>query len=752
MQPARDVGQAAGPPAPHPEQAQAAANPRAAMNPPADRLTRSMSSFHQLYGDDSKDPCQGSYQRIMERYDASRAGAIPGNTLYQQVVSLGGSVPQAYLCCSNTLTGARIYCVHSPNKFVGNLDGTPTPWDNLSFAFLGEVVHSLVSFVLFPEDAFDLIQVRTRTLPYIIEHQEELTDLAVFPPVLPAEVDSEEVLTRRFMALPAAYVPLLLNSRGYTAKQAWDLLYPAVTHRQELEICAPLIKWLQAASTGTARLNPLEIGEPALAIVLQSPPADDLLLTHQHNLLNQVLPGLKAPPQSLEAALTQMATAIVAQTNDSRIAREYKEAIALEPKLPSDRFTVTLPVLMEYLQIDDERNLPTIWHSWANCSKRQESQVLRDALDAYARSEDAYSSTVPIITARLTQDLLAFNFVGQSVDDLKNGLHPFITSTGNAEHRQTNQEVARLYGLLTAGDATCSLSDLETLAAKEARSVPVTYWELETCLGVFGNLIGVVLGSLHPLAMAYRSMWTLMRSSIREDLHAALEYRSYVKPTHLLRSIQLEFYTWFTHRRARLTPPTPDLTAIVHQIMRQVYVLPTLPPQLYHLVYPKKATTSVPWATPGSGTSVPGSIATGSSNSSATSSGNSFASTVSGLSTPSGITGLVQSGRGARIANLHPIAALTNLIPTTTKLKDVIGTSTPPILDNGAEMCLSFLLRQGCWSNCRRAQQHTSTLSQNEQARLSAYLTQRLRSSPSIGAQTTAGTGPSPTAGPTPTP
>ena len=102
-----------------------------------------------------------------------------------------------------------------------------------------------------------------------------------------------------------------------------------------------------------------------------------------------------------------MATAIIAQTNDTRQARELKLAEDQAPKLPSKRFEVTLPVLMEYLQVEDERNLPDIWHQWSNCAKRQETQVLRDALDAFARSSHAFSSAVPIVSARLTQDMLA---------------------------------------------------------------------------------------------------------------------------------------------------------------------------------------------------------------------------------------------------------------------------------------------------------------------------------------------------------
>jgi hypothetical protein len=130
-----------------------------------------------------------------------------------------------------------------------------------------------------------------------------------------------------------------------------------------------------------------------------------------------------------------MAVALIAQTNDNRAARDQLAMQEAEPKLPSERFTVTLPVLLDILQLHSELDLPPLWHRWANCTKRQEVQVLQDSLDAYARSADAFSPAVPIVTIRLVQDLLAFKFMGQSADDIKVGLHPFIITDGNAEFR-----------------------------------------------------------------------------------------------------------------------------------------------------------------------------------------------------------------------------------------------------------------------------------------------------------------------------
>jgi hypothetical protein len=218
-----------------------------------------------------------------------------------------------------------------------------------------------------------------------------------------------------------------------------------------------------------------------------------------------MLPQLLAPPFSLETALNQMAAALIVQSNDSRTAREQKLALDNKPKLPSARFSVKLLVLLELLLVQNEMDLPQVWHSWSNCAKRQEVQVLCDALDAFARSAEAFSTAVPLVMACLVQDLLTFQFLGQSIDDIKSGLHPFIITDGASKNRHLNMEVARLYGLLTAGDATCSLSDLEALSAKEVRSVPLTYWDWKNLLACLAISLLLSLATHTPWSLPFKS-------------------------------------------------------------------------------------------------------------------------------------------------------------------------------------------------------------------------------------------------------
>jgi hypothetical protein len=73
--------------------------------------------------------------------------------------------------------------------------------------------------------------------------------------------------------------------------------------------------------------------------------------------------------------------------------------------------------------------------------------------------------------------------------------------------------------------------------------------------------------------------------------------------------------------------------------------------------------------------------------------------------------------------NLTRHDSLTSMDRPQTKIKDIFGTAPPPKVADGTEMCLSFHLRGGFWSNCRRAANHAATLSANDLQGLKQYLT-----------------------------
>jgi hypothetical protein len=210
------------------------------------------------------------------------------------------------------------------------------------------------------------------------------------------------------------------------------------------------------------------------------------------------------------------------------------------------------------------------------------------------------------------------------------------------------------------------LSDLEQLKSKEVNSLPMNYFELERNLGMFGNFLGTVLGSCHALIVTYRNFWNLLSQGYRTEFQQVIAVKLYIKPAHILRSIQLVCYNYFAQRRARLPPQPPEFTYIIYNVMLNTYVLPNLPQQIYKLAYPRPNTTLGTLSVISTASSISG--------------GQSVVSGITSptlISTPTAITASTSAATGKQRkgtfqANLNPDKALQQLLSFGTTIKDLI--------------------------------------------------------------------------------
>jgi hypothetical protein len=148
------------------------------------------------------DPCQGSYNRILTRFDVDANPGVTHSLLYEQAVG-ASTTSQAYLCCATIQQEVKVFCVHLLSKFVGALDGTTTQLDRQGFAALGEVTNTTVTTVCLPNNVFRAVMnTRAKSSDYIVTHLDELGRKGL-PPAAANDADASIVNTRMLMYLPA---------------------------------------------------------------------------------------------------------------------------------------------------------------------------------------------------------------------------------------------------------------------------------------------------------------------------------------------------------------------------------------------------------------------------------------------------------------------------------------------------------------------------------------------------------------------
>lgn len=656
------------------------------------------------------------------------------------------TTPQAYLAIYTTDV-PRVYCLHRPSRFVPDIMGTASPWDNASFAFLGDITEGIMTTVYFPPNAF---QLTPDTETYSAQEGIALLQAEPRLPQLTIQQGTGSLLrTRRLMALPTKYAPMFLDAAGTPLSTAWLMLYPHLVQDNLLIACSPLVNWFRVALMrqrfvlgGTPVLN---IANQQLFTSIQSfrylnaPGADAPLVRHRLALLRQDLPALQNPTviadapglaAGTNAALVTMANAIM-RTTDAQLARQTDAALT---STPAGKWKDLLPSLLLASNVLSEADLTPFWHVMARTPKQHGMAVMKDALLAYSQGPHRFNFASPVVSGSLYLEITSLKFCGDTADDFSVGISPFAVSDGSDAHRAANLQIAEIHSALLEGNTNISFRDMELIGTKLKLSVPATFMDFINCLGIFGNLIGTIFGDMHPLVQAYRSFHTTLTTSMYREVQQLIDVRHLLHPVHLLRRIQLECYAFFNAARTRSAPAAPKFQLILDDITRQIFQYPFLPAALEQVL----PSFNLPVFPPMPPAGIPG-LAALSDTSSHTGTVVSLLSGAtphvpSGGGHPSGgtATGGTPGGGGGRSRILNPNMNqnVAKLLPSGIAIKTFIGQDLPPNNDRGSPMCLSFHLREGCWSNCRRIADHRPQ-STGERTRLTTFLRAKAQPQPS---------------------
>ena len=129
-------------------------------------------------------------------------------------------------------------------------------------------------------------------------------------------------------------------------------------------------------------------------------------------------------------------------------------------KLPSTLFKGTINLLLRLTNKTEERELPEIYHRWANSNKNEFRTVLQEVFDQNAL---LLGLPEPVATPDLALTISSLKFASADEDDLEQGLQPFAVAYHSQKTLAEQAALNSLHDLLYLG--TPQLADLWAMKA-----------------------------------------------------------------------------------------------------------------------------------------------------------------------------------------------------------------------------------------------------------------------------------------------
>jgi hypothetical protein len=143
-----------------------------------------------------------------------------------------------------------IRVTHTPFCYSPTL-GSPSPWDNHSFVYVGDVgARNQVTIINWSNNTFCLApHIRVPTVATMGAQWTAVAGADCVGPFTVADADTEEKQACNVMVVPPEYVPIVMAHQSMTPQEMWNLLNPQVVADNQQVSCAPVIDWLLVACT-----------------------------------------------------------------------------------------------------------------------------------------------------------------------------------------------------------------------------------------------------------------------------------------------------------------------------------------------------------------------------------------------------------------------------------------------------------------------------------------------------------------------
>lgn len=669
------------------------------LNPPIANipLPNQPTTFAELY-QQMPDVYNGTYLGLLEQYSGLVA-ATTSEELITVSQRFPTTAPNVFLYVDHLGVIKTVHQIHGTEAIIGQ----PGPWDQSCFAFNSDVVHGQVGRVLVPNLSF-FRAITDITVPTIATMEAVLTALpagtTVCGPFTLAEADTDVISSRRAVPVPHAYVQLVLN-QSFTPAEAWLQLGTQIINDNRTVDCAILLNFLRAAATfsrrAVAQRGPF-FASIALTVPLVAPVPDATLLEHQHRHLTNLLPSLANPQGQmfLQQQLAQTHYALQVNLQAQTAAQQVTATAAVAataPKSFSQAYPAMAPLLRNLCDAgDDDTELPEFWQLFAAAAgKKQQCFPALEALLA-ARATDPLSARVlPILPAKLYDNLSQFKVGNPNLDEIQLGLSPFMMCPVGYFKADSQIKTNSMYTSLNADGGTASLSDLQTVLTSSF-NLPKDLLQLLEFVAAYSVTVDVILGVNSPLAIAIKQHYDFLFGNMSAIRSAVPETEFPMFMARILRYIQVISINYIyaklnLHLRAVADPTFLQYEEAI--LSRNFHVIPTLPARYISEVNKANSRIALPKATP---SSTPSSTTTGAP-----------APRASRKTTESES---VRVNAAAVDVNQAWVSAFEASPKNIRALRNLPIEQQPTSADAAIKLCLSWHLKGFCYSKCMNCTTH----------------------------------------------
>ena len=636
------------------------------------------STYREMYLDFEQDPYSGDYSAIMQAFatTANPVAATFCRQLTDRVFQKAELELQAYLVVTNIGAENFIQVLHRPSILRAPLSSAAP---DHGFAFLGDFRGvQPPQLVEWPSTAFEqtisVNVIRDAAIDTALAADADLLHLGPFADNTAGVVT---VTTLRAMYLPARYVPTVIG-RVINPRQAWDELGGAIRAEtpQEQTDLLPLLNWLKVAlirwDNTAVPANHLQAPRPPAIVTPQ-------IQDHAARVLQNDFPAEATAPAPaglapLVGAVNQL-TAEVVQTRTEEAARRANATV----KTPAQHYGSAVNLICQLCQTADPSELPRLYHVIANSNKRTLRVNIQQHLHGIA-SRLGLGQYTPIVSPDLAAKLNTASFEHYDINDLEDGIQPFITPAWSNQQKQDLDKNNAAHDTLQEG-ASARLDDLFALRQFSKINPPVSLLQTQHCFYSFRILLEAILGASHPHCISLNEfIYEFVQALPELEIHALRKNYFSIR---LVRYVQIRFSTWVNLQwNSAAEVPPPPYEAVLMQIRYQETSWEPLIPRRYLPAPTNPGAPAAPVhqpAPPAHGTPAPAPAAPGRTR---------------------------ERVQNTRFDSAYQTYQDRRVPLSVIRANASQANKTPPTNAQGTEVCLCWHLLGYCWSNCSRLGDH----------------------------------------------